>query len=104
MPPAFSTGFATRLGVVLNPIEGTLTGQCPHHLFGCVCGLQVHDESVAHECATEDPQCGGSWISKVEHPTLAWVVRWPGIRPGGPNQYVPIDDPPDGEPVETTTC
>jgi hypothetical protein len=52
----------------------------------CCCGLDEHPANVPHECEDPDPQCGGSWL---DHPTMhthVFVVRFPGIRPGGPNE------------------
>jgi hypothetical protein len=67
---------------------------CGDRMHACRCGLApLHDGP--HKCAEPDPQCGGSWADH-EDPDLAWVIRYPGVRAGGPNEG--FGDDPD-EPV-----
>lgn len=51
----------------------------------CECGLEEHPVDVPHHCETSDPQCGGVWFDHPTDPDRILVVRYPGLRPGGPN-------------------
>lgn len=70
---------------------------CNDRMHACHCGLPPgHDGD--HECAVPDPQCGGIWRDH-EDPDMAWVIRYPGVRAGGPNEGMESDpDEPVAEP------
>lgn len=62
---------------------------CGDRMYACRCGLAPGHEG-AHECVDPDPQCGGSWADHPHDPHLAVVQRWPGVRPGGPSEGMPL--------------
>lgn len=81
-----------------------MTGKCEAVFHRCICGLDEHSADIAHECQEPDPQCGGSWRDDPTDPTRVVIVRYPGIRKGGPNVKFALEeglvDPnPDGAPV-----